>query len=106
MSAPIELQDLIAEVAHTYPAAQIEFHPLPSGVCFFWVTLSERNFVIEYSPTRGTGVSENLPDTPPFVGHDEAFDSLPEAIRRFTGMLAEAARTQPTNAFVLHDKKT
>jgi hypothetical protein len=105
MSAPIELQNLIADVAHSYPAAAIEFDPLPSGVCFLWVTVTDRNFVIEYDPKRGTGVSENLPDTPPFVGHDEGFDSLTPAIDRFKSMLAEAARNEPASAYVSHDKK-
>jgi hypothetical protein len=105
MSAPVELQDLIAEIVRTHPSAHIEFDPVPSGVCFLWVSIGDRDFVIEYNPKRETGVSENFPDTPPFIGHDEAFASLADAIRRFKAMLAEAARTEPANAFVLHDKK-
>ena len=105
MSAPVELQNLIADVAHNYPSASIEFDPLPSGVCFLWVTVADRNFVIEYDPKRGAGVSENLPDTPPFVGHDEGFDTLTPAIDRFKSMLAEAARNEPAHAYVLHDKR-
>ena len=49
---------------------------------------------MEYSPTRGTGVSENFDDTPPFIGHDVAFDSLDEATNHFKSLLAEAARTE------------
>jgi hypothetical protein len=105
MSAPREFQDLIAEVVHAYPSAKLEFDPLPSGVCFLWVEIGERNFVIEYGPRDGTGVSENFPDTPPFnIGHDRAFDSLAEGIQDFKRLLAEAARHEPV--FVLHDKKT
>ena len=106
MSAPVELQRLVADVAQTYPAARLAFHPLPSGVCFLWATVANRNFVIEYDPKRGTGVSENNDEGIGFVGHDEAFDSLAEAIARFKSMLAEAARSEPASAYVLHDKKT
>lgn len=105
MSAPAELQDFVGEVAHDFPSAHIEFDPLLSGVCFLWVSLASRNFVIEYSPKQGTGVSENLPDTPPFIGHDEAFDSLTDGIARMRSMLVEAARSETAQAYVLHDKK-
>jgi len=106
MSAPRELQDLIADVVRTYPSARLEFDPLPSGVCFLWVEMRERNFVIEYSPGDGTGVSENFPDTPPFVvGHDEAFKSLADGVGRFKAIRAEAARKETATAMVLHDKE-
>lgn len=108
MKTPPSLQDLIAELAHAYPTAQWEFDPLPSGVCFLWVTLSNgRDFSMEYDPKCGTGVSENFSDTPPFVGHDEVYDSLERGIVRFRELLAEAAHTTETNpssAFAFHDK--
>ncbi len=81
MNAPPEIQNLVAEIVHLYPSAQLEFNPLPSGVWFLWATLSDRNFVLEHTPRQGTGVSENLPDTPPFVGHDRGFESLEEAVK-------------------------
>ena len=103
---PIQLQDLIADVAHVHPSAQLEFSPLPSGVCFLWTALNDRHFVIEYDPKRGAGVSENFSDSPAFVGHDEVYPSLEEGIVRFKALMAEAARTpaQPTEAYALHDK--
>jgi hypothetical protein len=79
----------------SFPGAQLEFDPLPSGVCFLRVTLHERNFVLEYSPTQGVGVSENFPDTPPFVGHDFAFDRLAEGVVRFREFLQSAAASIP-----------
>jgi hypothetical protein len=91
MSTPSELQDLVTEIVRTYPHAQLEFDPLPSGVCFLWVTLGDRNFVIEYSPRQGTGVSENRQDTPPFVGHDAAFASLADGVAKFRELLRSAA---------------
>ena len=91
MNTPTEFQDLVTEVMRAYPGAQFEFDPLPSGVCFFWVTLHDRYFVIEYAPSRGTGVSENHKDTPPFVGHDEVFDTLSEGVSRFRELLRRAA---------------
>src|SRR5687767_14399087 len=106
MSAPRELQDLVADVARTYSSAYIDFDPLPSGACFLWVTFANRKFVIEYDPNRGTGMSENSDEGIGFVGHDGAFDSLAVAIERFRSMLAEAARNEPAGAYVLHDKGT
>jgi len=90
MNTPSELQDLVAEIVRSYPGAQLDFDPLPSGVCFLWGTLGQRNFVIEYSPSQGTGVSENRPNTPPFVGHDMAFASLAEGVARFRELLRRA----------------
>ncbi|HYT59576.1 MAG TPA: hypothetical protein VEL06_05365 [Haliangiales bacterium] len=92
MNTPQQIQDLVAEIVHAYPAAQLELDPLPSGVCFLWVTIADRNFVLEYSPRQGTGVSENLPNTPPFGGHEHGFASLDEAVNFFKQMLAQAAR--------------
>ena len=106
MSAPVEMQNLVAEIVRTYPSAHIDFDPLPAGVGFLSVTVGDRDFEIEYDPKRGAGVSENFPDTPPFIGQDEAFESLAAAITRFKSLLAEAARNEPANAYVLHDKKT
>ena len=105
MKTPLELQDLVADVVHSYPPAQFEFDPLPSGVCFFWLTLNGHSFVLEYHPTQGTGVSENFPDTPPFIGHDEAFDSLGDAVRRFKTLLDDALRNpiQESQALVLRE---
>ena len=90
MNTPIQLQDLVAEIVHTYPSASIEFDPLPSGVCFLWATVADRNFSLEYDPKGGAGVSENLPNTPLFIGHDHGFHSLNEAIPFFKQMLAKA----------------
>jgi hypothetical protein len=78
----------------SHPAAEFSFDPLPSGVCFLRVGLGRRNFVLEFHPTEATGVSENFDDTPPFVGHDEAFDSLDAAIMRFEDLLADAEHTE------------
>lgn len=105
MSTPRQIQDVVAEIAHLYPSTQIKLSPLPSGVCFLWATLGARSFVIEYDPKRGAGVSENFPDTPLCVGHDEVYQSLDEGIARFKALLADAARTEPASAMALHDKK-
>jgi hypothetical protein len=95
MNIPSEIQDLISRIVRTYPAAKLEFDPLPSGVCFLWVTLHERNFVLEYSPRQGVGVSENFPDTPPFVGHDMAFEKLADGVAKFNELLQSAANFTP-----------
>src|SRR5437867_4213843 len=94
MKVPKEIQQLIGASLEGFPQTRIDFEPLPSGVCWLNVWFGRRNFEMEYSPTRGTGVSENLDDTPPFIGHDAAFDSLDEAAQHFKSLLADAARTE------------
>ena len=37
---------------------------------------------------------ENFEDTPPFIGHDAAFDSFDEAAQHFKSLVADAARTE------------
>jgi hypothetical protein len=52
-------------------------------------------------------VSETFADTPPFTGHDGAFDSLDEAAEHFKSLLADAARTEADHlpkTLALHDK--
>lgn len=108
MNTPVPLQHLIAEIARDFPSARVELDPYPSGLRVLYVVLNGREFELEYSPTRGTGVSENFEDTPPFIGHDEAFDSLEDAVARFKELLASAARgekmSSPFATMALHDK--
>jgi hypothetical protein len=94
MKAPKQLQQLVTEIMDEFPQAQLGFDPPPAGVCWLNGWFGRRNFEMEYHPTRGTGVSENFDDTPPFIGHDTAFDSLDEAASRFKSLLADAARTE------------
>lgn len=106
MSTPQQLQDLVVEILRAYPGAWFEFHPFPSGALVLEVRLNGRDFEIEYSPSRGTGVSENFENTPPFIGHDEAFTSLDDALARFRVLLADAAihPAVERSALALHDK--
>ena len=90
MKTPQQIQDLVADMVHSHPSARLDFDPLPSGVCFLWVTAESRNFVLEYHPTQGTGVSENLPETPPFTGHDHFFASLDKAVEFFKQLVHKA----------------
>ena len=94
MNTPRQIQHLVSEIVHAYASAQLELDPLPSGVCFLWVTLGGRSFVLEHAPEQGTGISENLADTPPFVGHDHFFASLDEAAAFFKQLLAKAAHEE------------
>ena len=105
MSAPYILQELVSDIVHTYPDARIDFAPLPSGVCILATSLHGRDFELDYNPKRSTGVSENFQDTPPFIGHDEVFDTLEAGIVRFKSFLADAVQTAaPCEAYVLNDK--
>jgi hypothetical protein len=108
MKTPKHIQQLIGEIMEQFPQAEIDFEPLPSGVCWLNVWLGRRNFEMECHPTQGTGVSENFDDTPPFIGHDAAFDSFADAANHFKSLLADATRTEAEHlpqAFALHDKK-
>jgi hypothetical protein len=108
MKTPKAIQRLVGDVMDQFSEAEIEFEPMPSGACWINVWYGRRNFELEYSPTRGTGVSENFDDTPPFVGHDRAFDSLDEAVNHFKTLLADAARTEAEHLpqeFVLSEDK-
>ena len=93
MNTPSEIQDLMREISRRNDCRRMEFSPLPSGVCFLRVAIGHRNFVLEYHPVEGTGVSENAPNTPAFVGHDVVFDSLNAAINHFKSLLDNAAHT-------------
>ena len=108
MTTPIQLQTLVVEIVRDFPSAHVEWDPFSSGVGILYVTLKGREFELDYSPNQGTGVSENFGDTPPFIGHDQAFDSLDEAISRFKELLDSAARgetkSSPFAAMALHDK--
>ena len=107
MSTPAQLQNLLGEIVRDFPSAQMEWDPFPSGVRVLYVSLNGRDFELDYNPKQGTGVSENFEDTPPFIGHDQAFDSLDQAIERFKEMLASAARGETasrTAAMALHDQ--
>lgn len=89
MNTPLPLQDLVADIVHKHTSARLELEPLPSGVCFLWVWLGGRNFVLEFDPKQGAGVSENTPAGPAFTGHDRAFASLEEAVHHFKRLLNE-----------------
>lgn len=91
MTSPFQLQDLVADLVHAHPSAHLEFNPMPSGICYLWVWFGGRNFVLEFDPKRGTGVSENTADSPAFTGHDRAFASLEEGIREFKSLLNQTA---------------
>lgn len=93
MQTPLPLQDLVSDIVHTHTSARLELEPLPSGVCFLWVWLGGRNFVLEFDPNRGAGVSENSSGSPAFAGHDSAFASLDEAVTDFKQLLNNATST-------------
>lgn len=108
MSTPRQLQVLISDMISEHPSAQFEYDPLPSGVCILSVSLNGREFELDYHPKNGTGVSENFADTPPFIGHDEAFASLDDATARFKALLFDASLhgdpSRIRTAYVMNDK--
>ena len=62
------------------PQLALDLRLLPSGVAFLNVYPGGREFVLEYDPARGTGVSENTAETTPFDhGHERVFDTVEAA---------------------------
>ncbi len=107
MNTPSQLEIFVAEIVRDFPSAHVGWDPFPSGVRVLNVELNGRDFELDYNPERGTGVSENFDDTPPFIGHDESFDSLEQAIQRFKELLSSAARGEkasPAATLALHDE--
>lgn len=77
---PLRLLSLIPELQNLVPRLALDVRVLPSGVVFLNIYPGSREFVLEYSPTRGFGISENTSGTPPFhVGHEHVFDSAEPA---------------------------
>ena len=90
---PPRLLGLVEDLRRVAPPARIEMRVLPSGVVFLNVFPGAREFVLEYSPSDGFGVSENDQHTPPFhVGHDAVFDSADEAAEHLIELVAESLK--------------
>ena len=96
---PPRLLSLIQDLVKIAPQLSLELRLLPSGVVFLNVYPGAREFVLEYSPTRGVGVSENHADTPPFdIGHDHAFDSVEPGAERLLALVQDSLRTPQSHA--------
>ena len=90
---PPRLINLVQDLRRVAPSARIEMSVLPSGVVFLNVFPGAREFVLEYSPANGWGVSENDENTPPFhIGHDEVFDLADEAAEHLIKLVAESLK--------------
>jgi hypothetical protein len=96
---PPRLLSLIQDLKTAVPQLGMDIRVLPSGVVFLNVSPGRREFVLEYSPSRGFGVSENTKDTPPFdVGHDHVFDDAESAAECLLDLVRQAATSPQTYA--------
>ena len=91
---PPRLLSVIQDLRQIAPQIALNLRLLPSGVVFINVHADHREFVLEYSPSRGVGVSENHDDTPPFdIGHDHAFDTVEPAAEQLLALVRESLST-------------
>jgi hypothetical protein len=77
---PPRLLSVIQDLRQLAPRLAIDMRVLPSGVVFLNVHPGAREFVLEYSPTNGFGISELNESTTPFdAGHEHVFDDAEPA---------------------------
>ena len=96
---PPRLLSVIQDLRQIAPQTALDLRLLPSGVAFLNVYAGRREFVLEYSPSRGVGVSENHDDTPPFdIGHEHVFDTVEPAAEQLLALVREALRTPQSHA--------
>lgn len=96
---PPRLLSLIQDLVRISPQLSLDLRLLPSGVVFLNVYPGMREFILEYSPTRGVGVSENHADTPPFeIGHERVFDSVEPGAEHLLALVQDSLRTPQSHA--------
>ena len=96
---PPRLLSVIQDLRQLAPQLALDLRVLPSGVVFLNVYPSGREFVLEYSPARGVGVSENTEQTPPFdIGHDSVFETVEDGADCLLGLVREVILTPTRHA--------
>ena len=96
---PPRLLSVIQDLRQLAPQLALDLRLLPSRVAFLNVYPGAREFVLEYDPTRGTGISENTDDTLPFDnGHERVFDTVESAAEYLIENVREALRHPGTHA--------
>jgi len=99
VNMPPRLLSVIQDLKSALPQLSMDMRVLPSGVVFLNVYPGNREFVLEYSPARGFGVSENTKETPPFyVGHDHVFDDADPAAEYLLRLVLDAVAAPRTHA--------
>ena len=96
---PPRLLSVIQDLRQLVPQLALDMRVLPSGVVFLTVHPGVREFVLEYSPARGFGVSELNDSTTPFdSGHEHNFDDAEPAAECLLTLVREAMSAQHTHA--------
>ncbi len=96
---PPRLLSLIQDLRQLVPQLSLDLRVLPSGVAFLNVYPGTREFVLEYDPRRGVGVSENTAQTTPFdMGHDHAFDTVEPAAECLLNLVRDAMPAPQSHA--------
>ena len=93
---PPRLLSVIQELRQLAPRLALDMRVLPSGVVFLNVHPGVREFVLEYSPAHGFGISEVTRETTPFdAGHEYVFDDDAEAAAEWLLTLVRETKSAP-----------
>ena len=99
MTMPPRLLSLIQDLRLLAPQLSLDMRVLPSGVVFLNVHPNSREFALEYSPTRGFGISELNDQTTPFdAGHEHVFDDAEPAAECLLTLVRETLASPHSHA--------
>ena len=96
---PPRLLSVIQDLRQLAPRLALDMRVLPSGVVFLNVRPPAREFVLEYSPNNGFGISELSDATTPFdTGHEHVFDDAEPAAECLLTLVRESMITTHSHA--------
>lgn len=96
---PPRLLSVIQDLRQLAPQLALDMRVLPSGVVFLNVHPGTREFVLEYRPEHGFGVSELSETTTPFdTGHEHVFDDAEPATECLLTLVRETMSAPHTHA--------
>ncbi len=96
---PPRLLSIIQDLRQLAPRIALDMRVLPSGVVFLNVHPGAREFVLEYSPARGFGISEVNETTTPFdAGHEHVFDDAEPAAECLLSLVRQTLTSPHSHA--------
>ena len=96
---PPRLLSIIQDLRQLAPRLALDMRVLPSGVVFLNVHPGTHEFVLEYSPSVGYGISELSDATTPFdTGHEHIFDDAEPAAQCLLTLVRESINIPHSHA--------